>query len=302
MKKLLLFLAVFFSFQALRAQDEAIFRHYDISPVLINPAAAGFQDKYQFLINARASWSGFPDAPQTYSAQFHGPLGNTFGIGVGVTSETAAQLNRTKGRLNFAFRFPLGENVLLSTGFATEFQQMKLSSDVLQNNFFQLGDKVLEDVMDGQMEFDASLGAFATFHENTYVGMSFSNLVRSRLDGIVATENEASLFKFFIFQAGHRIEIYDLNFTLEPSIMIRQVRDVPFNVDFNVKAGFLNENLIAGLSYRSLGALGVLLGTKLTSFQLYYSYDLSFQKFQQYNGGSHEVTVALSLMRRQPGK
>lgn len=306
MKRLLLFFSILIlAAHALRAQDEAIFTHYTLNPVLINPAASGIDDTYQVLLNARASWSGFPGAPQTYAAQFNGPLGNTFGLGVGVLSETAAHLSRVRGKLNFAFRFPIGENVQLSTGFSTEFQQLTVSNDVLESNFFQLGDRILEDAMDGRMEFDATLGTFATFHENTYVGLAFSNLVRARLDGIVTEDNEASLFRYFVLQAGHRIKIEELDFSLEPSVMIRQVRNAPFQVDFNLIGSFLKDrNLIAGLSYRSLGAVGVLLGTRLTSFQLYYSYDLSFQKFQQYNGGSHEVTVSFSLPRKsdRPGQ
>src|SRR5210317_2146419 len=98
MKRLILFFSILLSVQALHAQDEAIFTHYNINPVLINPAASGFDDAYQVLLNARASWSGFPDAPQTYGAQFNGPLGNTFGVGVGVLSESAAHLSRVRGK------------------------------------------------------------------------------------------------------------------------------------------------------------------------------------------------------------
>ena len=291
---------MFLTLHALRAQDEAIFTHYHINPVLINPAAAGVDDTYQVLLNARASWSGFPDAPKTYGAQFNGPLGNTFGFGVGVSSETAAQLSRVRGKLNFAFRFPISEKIKLSAGFSTEFQELKISNDVLNNNFFQLGDKILENAMDGEMEFDASLATFAVFNEDTYVGLIITNLVKSRLDNIVTEGNQGSLLEYFTLQAGHRIKMYDLKFSLEPSILIRQMRDVPFSVDFNLVGSFLEEeSLMAGLSYRSIGAVGLLLGTKLPSFQLFYSYDLSFQKFQQYSGGLHEVTVAISLKRKE---
>jgi hypothetical protein len=33
---------------------------------------------------------------------------------------------------------------------------------------------------------------------------------------------------------------------------------------------------------------------------LCYSYDVSFSKFQQYNGGSHELSVAFNLPRKSP--
>ena len=106
-----------------------------------------------------------------------------------------------------------------------------------------------------------------------------------------------------MFHLGHRFEIPDLNFSLTPSVLIRQIKDTPNQIDLNVKAGFLDDQLIAGLSYRDLRALGILLGTKLSNFYLYYSYDLSFQNFQQYNSGSHEVTLAFTFKRKNvPGK
>lgn len=70
-------------------------------------------------------------------------------------------------------------------------------------------------------------------------------------------------------------------------------------MDFNLKASFLKDQLIAGVSYRSLSAMGILLGTKLSAFRLYYSYDLSFQHFQKFNTGSHEVTVAFKFEKKE---
>ena len=155
--------------------------------------------------------------------------------------------------------------------------------------------------MDGQKVFDASLGAFATYKDKTYAGLTFANLVRARLDDIVSDDNSQSFFQYYTFLFGHEFDIIDLGFTLEPSLMIRQIRNAPFQIDFNVKAGFLDDQLVAGLSYRSLGSLGILLGTKLDSFNLFYSYDVSFQRFQQFNMGSHEVTVAFQLKKKKPG-
>jgi hypothetical protein len=84
--------------------------------------------------------------------------------------------------------------------------------------------------------------------------------------------------------------------------MVRSIRDTPQQFDINLKAGFLEEQLIAGLSYRSLGSAGLLLGTKLPSFHLYYSYDISFQRFQKFSTGTHEVTLALSFKKKDNPK
>jgi hypothetical protein len=71
-------------------------------------------------------------------------------------------------------------------------------------------------------------------------------------------------------------------------------------MDLNVKAGFLNEKLISGLTYRmgDGGAVAFLVGTKYKNLQFYYSYDAFMGDFQQYSSGSHEITVAYQILRK----
>lgn len=298
MKKILLLLSFFAITQILCAQEEAIFTHYHITPILINPAAAGFNDTYQAQFNGRAQWTGFPDAPQTFGAMLNGPVGKTFGIGIGVSTESAAQLNRLKGQLNWAFRFKLSDNVKMSAGFSAIYQQFKLDNGVDLDRV-ELGDAVIDDYMEGINEFDASVGVFGSIRDNTRFGLAFANLISTRLDDVVESTDESALQHYTLFLA-HRFEIYDLNFSLEPSIMARKVKDAPSQVDINLKASFLDEQLITGLSYRSLGALGILLGAKLSNFHVYYSYDMSFQRFQKYNSGSHEISVLFDIIKKTP--
>lgn len=300
MRKLFILLISFFASHFISAQDEAIFMQYHISPVLINPAAAGFDESHNIHLNMRAQWSGFPDAPKTYTAYYNGPVGKSFGIGAGLLSETAAQLTRLKGQLNFAFKFNVKETMKLATGFFTEFQQMTVDNEITSGTFFDPADDLLTDILDGKSIFDAALGVRGTIKDNTYFGITFNNLVRSRLDDIAgANSGERGFFSYYTFNAGHTFELLEYNVKLEPSILIRQIRDVPFQMDFNLKASFLKDQLIAGVSYRSLSAMGILLGTKLSSFRLFYSYDISFQNFQKYNTGSHEVTLAFKFEKKE---
>lgn len=303
MKKILLSILLFFSLASvLTAQDEAVYSHYNIAPILINPAVAGFENAHQIQFNARTQWTGFPDAPLTVGAIYNGPIGDIFGVGLGVSSESAAQITRLRGKLNFAFRLPLSENFMLGTGFSAEYQRLQLDNAVASSNFYQQGDQVVEGAIEGQEEFDASLGFWGLLNERTYFGLSFTNLVNARLDDVVtASGNNESPFQYYLFTAGHRIDVVD-NFSLEPSVLIRQVRNAPFQMDFNLKASFMeNDQLVAGISYRTLGAFGLLLGTGFSDskIQVYYSYDVSFQQFQAFNGGAHEATVILNFKRKQ---
>ena len=87
---------------------------------------------------------------------------------------------------------------------------------------------------------------------------------------------------------------------VEPSIAVKQIRRVPFHVDLNVKLSFLEEQLIAGVTYSvgEISRIGILLGTRIENLRLYYSYDTSFAEFQDHNNGSHELTIQYNLPRR----
>ena len=297
-----------------QAQDQAIFSHYHVAPIIVNPAYAGFDGESQILFNARAQWTGFPDAPQTLGAQFNAPIGNVFGIGIGLVSETAARLTRLTARVNYGFRIPLSDfnKNTLSIGFSTEFQQQSLGNNSLLENLYELGDNIIESAVDGQNFFDASFGVYGRFYfkdnseDHLFAGISITDLVQTRLDDIVTEGDQQSFLEHYLIMAGYRFSPGgDGNtFYIEPSIMLRQIPDAPFQADFNIRAGFGGDILVAGLSYRSIDAIGVLLGTdfgsadnnnKNSGLRFYYTFDLSTQEFQQFTSGSHEITLAFGF-------
>ncbi len=83
--------------------------------------------------------------------------------------------------------------------------------------------------------------------------------------------------------------------------MIRNLRNSPFQIDFNMKANFFEDQLVGGLTYTLGGGnrVAILLGTELTNFNIYYSYTTSFQVFQQYNNGTHEISIGFTFGSRK---
>ena len=297
MKKLLFLVTLFFAVQfAVTAQDEAIYTHYHIDQSLINPAANGFKTVHRIQLNYRDSWTGFPDAPKTYAFRYNGPIGKTFGFGAAVRSEKLASLNRFRVNLAYAFKYNINK-FKFAGGFSTEFQQIRLNNAAFSKpSLFEGGDPLLDNLRDGDMIFDAAFGFYGEYNEATFFGLSFPNLVRAKLDDIVDPTVGGSFLEYYLFSFGHRF-VTNENFTLVPSMLIKKVRDVPFQVDFNLRGDFLQEKLVAGVTYRTGtgGTLGLLLGTKISALRLYYSYDVYLEKFQRYNTGSHEVTLSFEF-------
>ena len=90
---------------------------------------------------------------------------------------------------------------------------------------------------------------------------------------------------------------------IEPSIGLRKISDVPFGTDLNVLAKMLDDRLFAGFTYSynpSWHRIALLGGVKIDRFSFMYSYDQSYLEFQNFNNGSHELTLAFELYRSKP--
>jgi type IX secretion system PorP/SprF family membrane protein len=296
MKKLLLLITSLFILQAAQSQEQsAVFSHYFINPILINPAYAGFNETHQLQMNLRSQWTGFPESPKSYAIGYNGPLGNLLGGGVNLMTEKLGNVSNLRFQGNLAFRFKL-KDVKLSSGFAVEGHTMRVANSVSENSSYNPADPIGNAALDGINSINVALGFWGQIKDNTNIGLTFNNL-RVQRTGDDATGASEGSFKYITMFVDHSFDIEELNFKLQPSMMIQGIYGKPFQTDFNIKGSFIDDKLIAGVSYRAGlgGAVGLLLGTNIDVFRLYYSYDVSFQNVQQYNGGTHEVTIAFDF-------
>lgn len=299
------FSTLFFGLLALAAfaQEQAYYSQYHLFPVLINPAYTGFENQHQFVANARSSWTGFPGKPNTYTLMYNGPVGDKLALGGGLFSDKANEVQTTKLQFNYAFRFKI-QKARIGIGLSTDFLNRRADASLLDNRTVDINDGVLESMVDGQQIFDASVGAYMLYDERFMLGLSLPNTIRTRLDNVPVEEQaeSGSVVDHYIFQMGYLFDVPNQNFKLIPSLTMRKIRDTPYQIDLNVQGRFLEDKLIAGLTVRpgDAGSAVCLIGTKVNNLQFFYSFDLSFSNFQQYNGGSHEISVAYNLVRKQP--
>jgi type IX secretion system PorP/SprF family membrane protein len=309
MKKIILPILILFAFALsivnLQAQDETIYGHYHVNPILINPGANGFSDRYhRIFFNFRSQWTGIAGAPNSYSISYNGPINNQLGVGVAFFGEDIAQISRQRGQAAFSYRFQ-AEDFKISAGFSGEFHRFRVDPSVRNDPFYEQNDEVLEEHINGISEFDASVGLYATFKENTFFGVALPSIVGSRLDEIGNTSaTSTSFLSYYTFFVGHRFGSdgdSDADIWVEPSLMLRKVRQAPFLGDANLKVGFLGGKLITGLTYRfgHDGGFAALLGTQYSTLQIYYSYDIYFGDFQDYNSGTHEITLGIDIERKE---
>jgi type IX secretion system PorP/SprF family membrane protein len=298
MKKVLLSISIAFALiTTVSAQDEAIFNHYLVNPMIINPAYTGFNDNIQLFGHYRAQWTGFPGAPKTYAVTANIPVTNKVGLGGLLLSEKFGTMDRQRYQLNYAYRYA-SKRYKWGIGFSTEFHRSRLDASVMENQFYESGDQLVEDRVKGLTFFDASLGGYAVIDDKIIASLSFPNLIRQRLGQVDPNAKaQRTTFKQFILMGGYKLKKNQIS--LEPSIVVRKVYQAPFEVDVNAKAGFMDDKIIAGLTVRpgTSGQIGLLVGVKQTAFEIYYSYNSALAELKSYNRTAHEVSVAVNISK-----
>lgn len=293
------FLVALFGFAA-NAQDEGIYRLYQSNLAIINPAYTGFNNTHAFHFNARSTFSGFDGSARNYLINYNGAVSNTIGLGVGLFSETIGELNRISVQTNYSFKQEL-DDFTLAAGLNLRFSNTQVPGTVYERydmTVLESTDPLLNSYTDGRREFDAAFGFFARHRVGTYAGFTLLNLIQSKLENL--DNNDNNLFQNFNVFVGHEFVVDD-GFKVEPSFLFGNVLFSDAFYDANVKVKFLDDKIITGVSYRGGrgGSLGIILGTKFNSISAHYMYDLYMGGFQQYNAGSHELTLSFEFDRRK---
>ncbi len=287
--------------QQVGAQEAGYFNHQYLQPILINPGATGFQGDHQILAGYKHSYSDFPGAPRSFTALYNGSFADKIGLGFQVLSDRVGVGQLFHGQINYAYRFDL-DNVKLSVGLSTGLQTYAIK-DTRNDPLVDPTDILLNEAIDGYLLFDGSAGVYGEVDEKLFFGISFPNLVKNRLTNIAGDINLPDFDNFsYAFLVGYRFNIQNYDFVIEPSLTVKDLRYSPFLIDANVKLSFLDEQLVGGLGY-TLGdnsRAALLLGTRVNDLRIYYSYDVSLGDIQQFNNGSHELTMVFRIPGRIP--
>ena len=280
--------------------ERSVFTQYHLTPFLLHPGATGQNDYSQVIGNYRNTWATFPGSPRTFAFGYDGAIGNRIGLGIIGMSDSFAAFGTSKGILNLSYTIESPKNKV-GFGISGEYIRHSLNTDELLSSLVDRSDQEIIERLDGYSYFDASIGVYGLYDGKISYGLTLPSIISQKLSG---DGDEQDREIGFIASLGYRLDIPSKDITFEPSIYAKKLQYVPFHVDINLKADFLNEQLTAGIT-GSVGAedrIGFLIGTQVNSFGFHYSYNLSLHKFQQYNNGSHELTLRLRLQPYQKVK
>lgn len=269
--------------------ERYIYTQAQLNPQLINPGAIGSEMKHNILVNYRNKWSGIDGAPSTVTLSYNGPVGNRLGVGVNVLSDRFGELETTKGAVGLSYTIKTDNN---QVGFGISAEYIKHGLSGFGNA--DPNDPIINRALAGAEYFDASFGLYGIYMNRLSYGLSLPSAVSSRISEIDAEAPDREIG--FIMQVGYKLDI-QTDITLTPSLIMKKLANVPTHIDMNLTFGFLQDKLIGGVNY-TLGAdkrLGFLIGTKIEKLNFYYSYNTSSHFIQDYNNGSHELTLGVNF-------
>ena len=310
---------------SLQAQQKPQYTQYVQNNFILNPALTGIENYTDVKISHRHQWVGLQDAPVTTYLTIHGPLGKKddretatsfhkpgenprgknywenyesarphHGIGMVLLNDRTGPLNRFSGYITYAYHIGITAQTSLAAGFAAGVSNLSLDRSRL---FFDVPvDPAVyssKEINSLRPDFNAGIWLYSADY---FIGLAAQQIVPEK---IVFTSNEVGIqqgkYVPHIFAtAGYRF-LVDEDFNLIPSLMVKYVKPLPVQVDFNAKLQY-QDFLWAGAGYRTYDGFSAMVGINMSNtINIGYSYDLTTSKLNTVSKGTHEIIIGFLI-------
>jgi type IX secretion system PorP/SprF family membrane protein len=293
-------------------QQLPLYSQYLYNKFLINPAVAGSDGFTSVNLTAREQWAGYSGAPRTVSISLQTRMlkksyilkktqGNRqvyrpksdgkVGFGGYIFSDKNGLVQRTGFQASYAFHTWLHNNTQLSMGLALTGYHYKINEKEI--NFEDPNEPLLNNnLLRGIFVPDATFGAYLLNMKYSF-GFSADQLFEASAKiGNYAYKNfkmsrHYYLFGSYNFNSGSYIEI-------QPAFLLMMSEQLKPQADIGITYIY-NQDIWAGLAFRTSGALITNLGVKYKNIFIGYAFDFTLQEIQRITYGTHEITLALKF-------
>ncbi|HEY0656342.1 MAG TPA: PorP/SprF family type IX secretion system membrane protein [Chryseosolibacter sp.] len=287
---------------------------------LFNPAFSGIENFDELKLGYRYQWAGFgSSSPKFVNLSFHKrikqPLDMTYNsmrmsnfsagnashlprgkrmvhsLGANLFQSSVGVIQGIGGGVSYAVHYPLTNYTRLAFGVTA----------LIENRKLNIGEVTVRDpdeyynylLRSSSAQTDLNLRAgFLVYGERYYLGASYLPIVNTALQSSDMAMDEP--FYRASFQGGLSFPVTS-DIAIKPSVIgLLQINN-DLVMDYNVKA-FIQDKVIAGLSYRSVESMVILMGFNINeTFTATYSYEASVGQFRKFNDGSHELVLSARL-------
>ena len=302
MKKILAIITVVLCSVKLQAQEVDLpqfVSHMADNPFQISPAYAGIGAEFQARLNGVSQWVGVEGAPNTQSLSLEARLMERFGAGLVVFNDKNGFTSQIGAKASFASHLTLSDfrDSFLSFAITASYTQIRF--DTSQDNTGS-GEPTRSV---GNTNFDVGmlyrLGNFA-------ISANVINLLDKDIDNFET--GEPSELRKFVFYSSYTFVRFGNRIELEPSVLVEYWnfdQRSRTDMNFKIRKGINDGYIWAGASYTFLNdqllkpnAVSPLFGLKKNTFYISYGFSINLNKTQNFNYGSHLITLGLDFNRR----
>ncbi len=279
--------------QQLHRRTQFIFNTY-----LVNPAVVGTKTYSPIMASYRNQWTGFDNAPTTYTLSGHTQLPNKIGIGgIAYHDNTGGAISRTGVELTGSYHIDLNNQDAISFGLSGVVSQYKFDNTDLV--VFDPNDEALIGGMESHVNFDANFGMLV-FGPNYFFGLSIPQLIQTQLKlESNGTPKDNRNARHFYFMGSYKYYITE-DIDLQPSALVKFVVASPVQFDVNAKVTY-KDMIFAGLTYRHKDAVAFMAGLEWNQFAFGYAYDLTVTDARSFSPHTHEITLGYYIPRKRGG-
>jgi len=263
------------------SQQDAQFSHNMFNNMAINPGFAGNTEAICATAIARTQWMGFTDpqgnkgAPQTFLLAIDGNVNPIRGgLGLVIYQDQLGFEKNLGVKVGYAYQMKIGPGRL---GIGAQVGFLNKTIDFSKFIYIDPVDQLLQNKSKpSDMLTDYSAGAFYSVKDKFYAGISSSQLSEAQ-SSFGAQLASPKLRRHYYLSAGYQIPLSNRSFELDPSILVKSDAS-SYQFDINALLWY-NDKFWAGLSYRYVDAVVVLIGLKPlpnnNDFKLGISYDIT---------------------------
>ena len=303
-KRIIHLLLLSFIIVADSLSQDPTFSQFYANKLYLSPSFAGATEQYRFAVNYRNQWPAIPGVFNTYSISFEKALPNfNSGIGILATYDVAGSgnLSTTNIGLLYSYDFNIDRNWHVRPGINFKFYYLGLNIGKLIYNSQISGNGT---VMPGNdLPFnklaDVDFAASALiYNERTWAGFTFDHLLSPKTSFY---GNDASVpVKLNLYGGIQVLRKTRLRQKMQEVLSVAmnfQKQKKFYQSDLGVY--YYRDPIIFGLWYRGIpfatsqagDAIIGLIGVKMNSLSIGYSYDFTVSNLISSSGGAHELSL-----------
>ena len=286
------------SINLIYSQQDPQYTQYMYNMHIVNPAYAGSEGTLNIGLLHRTQWVGLDGAPKTTVATINAPIKKNIGMGLSVFADEIGPVKEQNAFVDVSYTIQTSDYGNLAFGLKGGFTFLDAQLSTLD-----LGDDIPDDVFNNDINDSyANFGAGAFYYtDHFYAGLSMPNMLNqfhlNRKGGIISSASEKM---HYYLTSGYVFDMND-NLKLKPSVLLKGVEGAPLSIDV---AGniLINNKFELGVSWRIDDSLNALMNVEVANgFRLGYAYDYTLSNLGDFNSGSHEIIVLITISNSRNG-